>query len=197
MRKIARSLPALLSIFTAFAMAFAPLSASACDLSCWLGREASDCHAAVSATEGEHRMMSASSQMDMSSEMGTRPQDTQAKAGSNHRVKTGAGHSMSAQMDMVRVSLRVTAKSKVGSSATFDPPKRLSPCSHEMCSQASASASPPRGGQAHPAYLHSGAIGVLHATNLSTKPPTGGYRIVSGTPPPINLPVDLLPILRI
>jgi hypothetical protein len=193
MRTIARSWPALLSVFMAFAMAFAHLSASACDLSCSLDLKSSDCHAAVPAATDNHRMMSASSDMDMSSEMGTSPRGTQDKAGSNHAVNAGTRHFMPAKTDLVRVSLPGTGKSELGSSATFDPPNSLSPCSHKTCSHASASASPPKAGQAHPVYLRSGAVDVLYPTNL----PSGGYRTVSGTPSPINLPIDLLPILRI
>src|SRR2546427_6173775 len=154
MRKIATSLPVLLSLL----LVCTPLSASACDLSCWLHQTASDCHSASSATEADQRMMPASSAMDMSSEAETNSHVTQSRAGLDHSVNASTHHSMSTQMDMVRGSLQVIKKSDVSSSATFDHSKTLSPCSHETCSQASASASPPRPGGDQPAYLHCTAI---------------------------------------
>ena len=189
MRKIVRPLPALLSVL----MVSTSLSASSCDLSCWLHQTPSNCHSARSATEDNHRMMSPSSAMDMSSEAEMSSHATQSNAGPDRSVNASARHSMSAQMDMVRGSLQVIEKSDVSSSAKFDHSKTLSPCSHETCSQTSASPSPPRTSQAQPVYLHCAAIKVSSPANLSTS----SHRIAPGTPPPINLAVDLLPTLRI
>jgi hypothetical protein len=187
MCKIARSLAALLSVL----MVSAPLSASACDLSCWLHQTASDCHSASSATEGNQRMMPPSSAMDMSPEAEMSSHATQSNAGPDQSVNASTRHSMSAPMDMVR-SLQVK-KSEVSASTTFDHSKTLSPCSHETCSQASASVSPPRASQAQSVYLHCVAIKVSSRANLSTS----SHRIAPGTLPPLNLAVDLLPTLRI
>ena len=189
MRKMAPSLPVLLSVL----LVCTPLSASACDLSCWLHRTASDCHSASSATEADQRMMSASSAMDMSSEAETSSHVTQSHAAPDHSVNASTHHSMPQQMDMVRGSLQVIKKSDVSSSATFDPSKTLSPCSHETCSQASASALPPRARGDQPAYLHCTAIGGWSPANFLTS----SHRVAPGTAPPINLPVHLLTTLRI
>jgi len=189
MRKMATCLPVLLSVL----LVCTPLSASACDLSCWLHQTAPDCHSASSATEADQRMMSASSAMDMSSEAETSSHVTQSHAGPDHSVNAGTHHSMSAQMDMVRGSRKIIQKSEESSSATFDHSKTLSPCSHETCSQASASASPPRASGDQPAYLHCVAIDGLSPANLLTSSP----RLAPGTSPPINLPVHLLATLRI
>ena len=189
MRKMAPSLPVLLSVL----LVCTPLSASACDLSCWLNQTAPDCHSASSATEADQRMMSASSAMDMSSEAETSSHVTQSHAAPDHTVNASTHHSMPQQMDMVRGSLQVIKKSDVSSSATFDPSKTLSPCSHETCSQASASALPPRASGDQPAYLHCAAIGGWSPANFLTS----SHRVAPGTAPPINLPVHLLTTLRI
>ena len=189
MRKIATSLPVLLSVL----LVCTPLSASACDLSCWLHQTASDCHSASSATEADQRMMSASSAMDMSSEAETSSHVTQSHAGPDHSVNASTHHSMSTQMDMGRGSRKIMQKSGESSSAMFDHSKTLSPCSHETCSQASASASPPRARGDQPAYLHCAAIDGWSPANLFTSSP----RLAPGTSPPILLAVDLLTTLRI
>ena len=189
MRKIATPLPVLLSVV----LVCTPLSASACDLSCWLHQTASDCHSASSAAEAGQRMMSASSAMDMSSEAETSSHVTQSHAGPDHSVNASTHHSMSTQMDMGRGSRKIMQKSGESSSAMFDHSKTLSPCSHETCSQASASASPPRARGDQPAYLHCAAIDGWSPANLFTSSP----RLAPGTSPPILLAVDLLTTLRI
>jgi hypothetical protein len=189
MRKIATSSPVLLSVL----LVCTPLSASACDLSCWLHQTASDCHSASLAAEADQGMMSASSAMDMSSEAGTSSHVTQSHANLDHRVNASTHHLVSAQMDMVRGSRKIIQKSEESSSATFDHSRTLSPCSHETCSQASASASPPKAGGDQPAYLHCAAIGGWSPANFLTSSP----RLAPGTSPPILLAVDLLTTLRI
>jgi hypothetical protein len=190
MRKIVLSWPALLSIL----MVSTSVSASACDLSCWLHQTPSDCHSANPATEDNERTMSASSEMDMSPEVDMSSHGTQNKAGPHHRVNAVTRHSMPAQMDMAGNSLQVVRKSEVSASARRDHSKTtLSLCDPETCSQTSASASPPRGIQAQPAHLHCVAIHVSSPANSLTS----SHRIVPGTPSPINLAVDLLPTLRV
>jgi len=199
MRKVISFLPALVSML----MVSTSLSASACDLSCWLQQRRSDCHSGW-ATEGNQRTMSASSStsaMDMSSAAEMSSHAVQSVAGTDHIVNAGAHqsmsvHSMSAQMDMVSGSLQVIRKSDVKSSVTFDRSKGLSPCSHEGCSHVSVSASPPRASRAqlsYLAYLHGVAIHISTLANLSTS----SRRIASGMPLPINLAVDFFPTLRI
>src|SRR2546428_2004414 len=111
MRKIATSLPVLLSVL----LVCTPLSASACDLSCWLNQTAPDCHSASSATEADQRMMSASSAMDMSSEAETSSHVTQRHAAPDHSVNASTHHSMAAPMDMIGGSLQIIKKSDVTS----------------------------------------------------------------------------------
>ena len=188
MRSMARPLPALLSVL----LMFAALATSACDLSCWLHQTGSHCHSANSAIENNQRT-SASSEMDMSSEAETSSHVTQSHAAPDHSVNASTHHSMPPQMDMVRSSLQVIKKSDVSSSATFDPSKTLSPCSHETCSQASASASPPRASGDQPAYLHCVTFDGSSPANLLTSSP----RLAPGTSPPMLLAVDLLCTLRI
>lgn len=176
-------------------MVSASLSASACDLSCWLRETPSDCHSGGSATEDKQGMMYASSAMDMSSEAEMGSHSGQRGASADHIVNADARHSMSADMDMVRNSLQANAKSEVRSSGAFDYKERskgLSPCSHETCSQASASTSPPRASPGQPAYLHA-AIDVLSPANVTNF----SYRIAPGRPPSTNLAVDRLATLRI
>jgi hypothetical protein len=204
MRRVISFLPALVSVL----MVSTSLSASACDLSCWL-QQPSNCHSGSLATEGKQRMMSApssSSAMDMSSESEMSSHAAQNEAGTDHVVNAGARqsmsvHSMAAQMDMVSSSLQIIRKSDVRSNAAFDysegRSKGLSSCSHETCSQASAS--PPTASRAqlsypaYRAYQHCVAIPVSSPAHLSTS----SHRIAAGARPPINLAVDLLPILRI
>src|SRR5579872_1492712 len=147
MRRVISFLPALVSVL----MVSTSLSASACDLSCWLHQAPSDCHAGNSAAEGNQRMISASASMDMSSEAEMSSHAAQSDASADRIVSSGAHqsmsvHAMSAQMDMVSRSPQVIRKSDARSSTAFDHSeghsKGLSPCSHETCSQVSAS--PPR-----------------------------------------------------
>jgi hypothetical protein len=142
-------------------------------------------------------MMYASSAMDMSSGAEMSTYIGQSGAGADHIVSAENHHSMSAQMDMVRGSLRMIKRSDVNSSAAFGQSEGrsegLSSCSHETCSQAWASTSLPRASQAQPAYLHDAAIPVSNPAHLITS----SHRIARVTPPPTNLAIDLLAALRI
>ncbi len=195
MRKVMSFLRALVSVL----MVSTSLSASACDLSCWLHQAPSDCHSGSSATatEGGQQMTSASSAMDMSSKAGMSSPATQSNAGADYRVNGSAHHSMAAQMNIVRSPVGAIRKSDTSSSATFghsfDPTNGVSLCSHETCSQASTSVSPPWSSRAQPAYLHGVAFRVSIPPNLLTSP----HRIAPAAPPPINLAVDILAALRI
>src|SRR4029077_18850779 len=98
MRTVARLLPILFSLL----LAFAPLSASACDLSCWLQRNAPDCHQLGPAAENAHGAMSGASDMDMSAGAETGATNAKTSAGLDHAVNAVVHHSMSMQMDMRR-----------------------------------------------------------------------------------------------
>jgi hypothetical protein len=189
MRKMARLLPTLLSVL----LVSAPLSTSACDLSCWLHQTGSGCHSVSSATEDNQRP-SASSEMDMSSEAVMSSHGTQCNEGPARHANAGTRHhSMSAQMNMVRGSFQAIQKSEVSSNAVFDDSNKLSPCSHETCSQASASASPPSASRAQPAYLHFVAIHISSPENFLTT----FHRMAPGTSHHIPFALDPLTTLRI
>jgi len=203
MGKIARAVTALLSVF----MVFAPLSASACDLSCWLNQTISDCHSAGPFTEGSPSLMSAPAMMDMSAE--GEMSSHGAQDNEDYNVSGAAHHSsmteqtdlamteqmdlaMTEQMDLARRPVEVT-RTDVSSTSGFSPSKKLSRCSHETCSQASASASPQRVRGDQPAYLLTVDIAVRNPANFLTNP----HEAVFGTPPPITPAADLLIALRI
>lgn len=189
MRKMARLLPTLLSVL----LVSAPLSTSACDLSCWLHQTGSHCHSVSSATEDDQRV-SASSKMDMSSEAVMSSHGAQCNEGPVRHANAGTRHhSMSAQMNTVRGSLQAIQKSEVSSNAMFDNSNTLSPCSHETCSQASASASPPGASRTQPAYLHFAAIYISSPEKfLATF-----HRMAPGTSHHIPFAIDPLIRLRI
>jgi len=189
MRKMTGLLPTLLSVL----LVSAPLSTSACDLSCWLHQTGSGCHSVSSATEDNQRTP-ASSKMDMSSEAETSSQGAQCNEDPVRHANPGARHhSMSAQMNMVRGSLQAIQKSEVSSNAMFDNSNTLSPCSHETCSQASASASPPGASRAQPAYLHFVAIHISSPEKFLTT----FHRMAPGTSRHISFAIDPLIRLRI
>jgi hypothetical protein len=188
MRRVAWLLPMLLSVL----LAFAPLSVSACDLSCWLQRSAPDCHWLGSAAENMQGTMSQATDMDMSSGAETWAPNAQTSAGSDHAVNAVVHHSMPTQMDMRRGSLQVMQKSHASSSAGLDHSNTLSPCVHGTCAQAATSSSPPRASHAQPANLQFVAAGAPN----SAKPLTT-TRLAPETSPPASLLADLLPTLRI
>jgi hypothetical protein len=189
MHKIARAMTALLSMV----MVFAPLSASACDLSCWLQQSAPDCHAAGHSKEAGQSFMSASSAMDMSAEGEMSSHDPQENAAADYAMNAAAHHWMTPQMDLVRTSLEAIRTSGVRSSSGFDHSRNLSLCSHESCSQTSASASPPRVSGYQPACLYALDIARGNPAYFLTNP----HRAAPRTSPPIIVAANLLTTLRI
>lgn len=189
MRTVARLFPVLLSLL----LTFAPLSASACDLSCWLQRNALDCHWLGSAGEDSQGMMSEGSEMDMSSGADTGATNSQSSGTPDRTVNAVAHHSMPAQMDMAHGSLQLIQKSDASSSGRLDHSNTLSPCGHGTCSQAATSVSPPSAAHAQPAHLQFLAVDVLNPA----KPLTTTRQAAPETPPPVSALADLLPTLRI
>jgi hypothetical protein len=189
MRKVARLLPMLLSVL----LTFAPLSASACDLSCWLQQNTPDCHWLGSVGEDSQGTMSGASDMDMSSRAETGATYAQTRAAADHNVNAGVHHSMPTQMDMLRGSLQTMQKSDASSNARFDDSNPASPCVHGICAQTATSSSPPLAGHAQPAHFQFMAD---HALNLA-KPLTTTRQAAPETPPRVSLLADLLPTLRI
>jgi len=188
MRTVARLLPILFSLL----LAFAPLSASACDLSCWLQRNAPDCHWLGSAAENADGTMSDASAMDMSSGAETGATHAQTSPAADHAVTAVVHHSMPAQMDMRRGSVQIVQKSDASSIARFDDSNTLSSCGHGTCAQAATSSSPPRAGHAQPANLQFVAAGTLNPAK-----PLTTTCLAPETAPPLSLLADLLPTLRI
>ena len=187
MRTVARLLPILFSLL----LAFAPLSASACDLSCWLERNAPDCHQLGPAAENAHGAMSGASDMDMSSEAENGATNAKTSAAPDHAASATTHHSMSTQMEMRRGSVQIVQKSD--GSARLDHSNSLSPCGHGTCTQAATSSWPPSAGHAQLADLQFVAV---HALNLA-KPLTTSTRAAPETSPPVSLRLDLLLTLRI
>lgn len=187
MRPVARLLPILFSLL----LTFAPLSASACDLSCWLERNTPDCHQLGPAAENAHGAMSGASDMDMSSGAETWATNPQTSAGPDHAVNAVVHHSMSTQMNMLRGSVQIVQKSD--GSAGLDRSNTLSPCGHGTCAQAVTSSSPPSAGHAQLADLQFMAVRGLNFA----KPLTTGTRAAPETSPPASLLLDLLLTLRI
>jgi hypothetical protein len=186
MRAVARLLPMLVSLL----LTFAPLSASACDLSCWLQRNAPDCHWLGSAAENARGTMSGASDMDMSSGAETGATNAQTSAVPDHAVNATTHHLMPTQMDMARSSLQIVQKSD--GSARLDHSNSVSPCGHGTCAQAATSSSPPSAGHAQPANLQFVAAGALNPAK-----PLTTTRLAPETAPPLSLLADLLPTLRI
>jgi len=187
MQTVARLLPILFSVL----LTFAPLSASACDLSCWLERNAPDCHSLGSAAENAHGAMSEASDMDMSSGADARVAHAHNIAPLDHALNAVACHSMPTQMDMHRDSRQMVQKSD--GSARLDHSNALSPCGHGTCTQAAMSSSPPSAGHAQLAHLRFVAV---HALNLA-KPLTTSSQAALETSPPVSLRLNILLTLRI
>ena len=189
MRAIVRFSAAFLGIL----MVVAPLSTSACDLSCWLKEASSDCHSAISAGQEQHRIMAGPSEMDMGSGDGMVAHDAPTNVGPNYSAHASAHHVMDTQMDTVRSSLQAAQGSEARSSTALHRSKAISPCSQDACSQAAVSASPASACRSQAAHLQCVAI---HHSNLSDLS-TSYHRIASGTLPPVSLSVNILLILRI
>lgn len=134
MRRITSSLAALLS----FLVVSTSVSASACDLSCWLRQAHSDCHTVSSATSDRPTAMSMPAEMDKGSmNMGSDPSAN----------TTGIGVSMTG-VPVHPMSMFPQA------------------CTHETCSQVLASASPASADHSRHNSLHRIAINIATPVNL-------------------------------
>lgn len=122
MRRITACMAALISIL----VVFASISASACDLSCWLRQGQADCHPGMSVSGGENAASMAAS---MAMPMGAGPD------GMQHMMASDAG---------VGTLL---------STALPDHSRNFSFCAYGTCGQLSFSASPPGTGHAQPQLL--------------------------------------------
>jgi hypothetical protein len=147
MRWLTGSLAALLSLL----MVTTSVSASVCDLSCWLRRAHSDCHGASSATNDN--AMAMAMPMDMgagthdSAEMGEPDTATVTTPGNFVSMTDRMRMSMPmfAQAQKVTGRFEYAAKAEAGSDSMPGHSKTISSCSHEPCAQIWGSASPPPG----------------------------------------------------
>jgi hypothetical protein len=189
MRRVARLLPILLSVL----LTSAPLSASACDLSCWLQRSGPDCHQIGSSSVDSHTAMSEASEMHMSSGSEAGLANAQANGRPSHAVSATTHHSMSTQMNMRRGSGQPMEKAYGSSSARLDRSNALSLCVHGTCAQAATSSSPPSAGHSQIADLQFLAV---HALNFA-KPLTASGVAAPETSRTVSQPLELLSTFRI
>jgi hypothetical protein len=190
MRGVTNSLAALLSIL----IVSTSMSASACDLSCWLRQTHSDCHAVNSAgVDKDDTTMSMPSGMDMGMGMGSGHSESMTGPAMSG---TQPGHSMLMlpQMGMATERFESASEPGTGRGAMPDYSKGISSCAHEPCSQAWASASPPAGDHSQPKSPRPIAISISAPVNLRV----AFCSIRVGTHPPGILASDrLVTTLRI
>ena len=156
----------------------APVSAWACDLSCSSHEARSGCHSSATASKTD-TAMSMSPGMDMGSDQ------TESSMGPDTVMSATPGHSMpmSPQQEMATQRLVQLSKLEMRTDAAHDHSKSVSSCSHETCSQISASASPPGADHSQPNSLHQIAINISSAANLGII----FHSIRLGTTPPKHL----------
>jgi hypothetical protein len=205
-----RVMSSLASAMLSLLMILTSVSASACDLSCWLRRAHSDCHAASSAGRAEETAMSMSSAMDMGPDrqpvMGSHmqaatipddsmpmppnmdmgPGDSKSLAGLGTGLTADLRHPMSMSPQLEGTTERFVRAAKAEMRMAMpDHSGTLSSCKHEPCSQTSVSVSPPAGNHSQLTSVHSIPTGVSNAANRWI----GFPWIEPGTPPPIILEV--------
>jgi hypothetical protein len=179
MRRITACTAALIS----FLFVFTSISASACDLSCWLQRSHDDCHSgATSAMAATMPMAMGSDQMQQM--MAPGEPSTARLDGSMNMTP------MSPQPEMVA---EMVADPKMDSTALPDHSRRVSSCAHETCRQIWASSSPPGSRHAPPNFLHLAPVRLSMPTTLWTR----NDCIKTGSPPPELHAGPLATILRI
>lgn len=187
MHRATRSLAALLSLL----IVSTPVSAWACDLSCSFQQVHSDCHDANSVTTSkDNRAMTMSPDMDMG------PDQSEGTVGSDAGMNAKPGHSMSMspRLEMATKRHEHVMTPEMGTSAVHDHSKSVSSCTHDTCSQVSASASPPGAVHSQPNSLHRMAASIWSPVNLLVD----FHWVRLGAPPPKLLTADhLITTLRI
>ena len=214
MRRITGSLAALLSVL----MVSTSASASICDLSCWLHQAHSDCRTVSSGTKAPETAMSMSSAMDMNPDesesmmgpkmgAGATPDDSTSTSsdmemGPDHSdgmktvdmgMNAALGHSISPPLAVATEHLKRATKPEMGTSTMHDHSTGVTSCTHETCSQSSASASPPQ-------KDHHQASSIWKTMSSSSHDGfwIGFHWVRLGTPPPEVLATDgLTTALRI
>jgi hypothetical protein len=218
MRRVGSSLAALL---LSLLMVSTSVSASACDLSCWLHQAHSDCSTVGAATanigsaamsmpsdmempQGEGERMAgphlgeedttASMSMAPDMDMGTDHSEHMASSGANHFASLSHSVVMPPQLEGMPESFVRVAKAELGTRAVLNNSGTLSSCLHEPCSQSSMSVSPPTADHSQPSSLHWMPTSVSNPVNIWS-----AFRWINPeSPPAIVLAVDhLMTTLRI
>lgn len=188
MRRVASSLAALVSLL----MVSASVSASACDLSCWLHQGHSDCHNPSSAATSKDADMSG---MDMGG-MDMGPNRTESLRATNAGLSAASGHSMtmSPQMGVATERFEQASEPETGRSPIPNNSETGSSCTQGACSQISASASPPGTSHSQPSSSYWTRVSVSGPVNHWV----GFHRTLPRTTLPKTLaPAILATILRI
>jgi hypothetical protein len=180
----------LVAAILSLLMVLTSVSASACDLSCWLHQVHSDCHTVSSPISDQNTAASMPSGMDMG------PDRSSSVTGSDTSMNVKPGHSMSMSpaMEGVTGRLKPLTKPEMSTSAMPDHSNGISSCTHEPCSQTSVPVSPPTGDHCWPSFLHWVAVSISCPINLWID----FHWIKPGTPPPKILVANrLVTTLRI
>ena len=179
MRRFTTALASLLSLL----MVSASASASTCDLSCWLARAHSDCHAVAS--DPSARAMTT---MDMPGmNMDSQPNG----AASQQHLRAKFHHAMLGETDAAFEPYQVTPLLASRTAIEHKHSRSLKSCTHGACAQISTATSPPQADPAPPAFLHGVSI---RPTGL---PPVSNGMRPGIFPPRTSTGDGLSPILRI
>lgn len=188
MRRITACMAALISLL----FVFTSISASACDLSCWLRQGHDDCHSSVSMSGdpmSSEEMGAAMAPMSMAMGSGQMQHKmAPGEIGTGHRLIPMSQQSEIAVERFIELSIP-----GMSSTALPDHSRDLSPCAHETCSQTSASASPPGAGHLRLDFVHHAPVRFSMATILWTR----SDGIKTGSPPPERHAKPLATNLRI
>jgi hypothetical protein len=179
MRRVITSLATIMSLL----LVLTSVSASICDLSCWLHQAYSGCLNISPGISDKNIAMPMPSDMDMS------PDRSSSITASDTTMNVMPDHSMSVSPKMEGVTERFdTTKPEMSTSIVADHFKGISSCAHESCSQISVSVSPQVGDHRQPSFLHWVAVSISNPIDLLN----GFYWIRRGTPPPKILVANCL-----
>jgi hypothetical protein len=207
MAGVKSSLAMLLSLLTVATS----LSASTCDLACWLRPAHSNCHGVGSGAAVKEMAMSGGMYMGsgqprgaagrhtsvhslrrhcMSSEMGVQGDHSESMTRLHVNATPGHSMSMSPQVEIAAEPFAPVRKPETN----MANPTTVLPCADEPCSNTSVGASPPSIKSSYAPSAHWTAIGIVSLVNLGTDL----HRTSLGTPLPKLLAADSLSaILRI
>lgn len=195
---------ALFAALLSMLMVSSSVSATTCDLSCWLGHGHSDCHMHGRAVSGGASMpMSPTIDMDMNSSVpkhttaSTAPDDSTLmrvymEMGSDASVNSmAADTSMNATRGLL---MSLSPQPEMEESAMHHHSGTPSSCIHGACGQIASSSSPPSAAQAQPHFLQ--GVSVHIGSIVGPRPDMQWIRIES-PPPEILSAESLLTVLLI